>query len=1302
MAERGIQNMNMSGNLASNWKFWRQKFENYIIATEIDKKPDKTQCAQLLHLIGDEGLRIYNTFDASEIIDLKTLLNKFEQHFLPRKNVEFERYKFFCRKQTEGESLEHYVTDLKNQALNCEFGTLKDDLVKSIFICGVQSEALRENLLQLEDKKLESVIKIAQTYEESREQAKIMKSVNSQNHVEIDYISNNNKNQNAKKEQCSNSCDYNNSYSMQNFKKCYRCGLKHERNKCPAFNLVCNKCNIKGHYASQCRTKRKIRSLELTNPDLEDNHEDNLNKYFIDKINSDSYKQEWQAILLLENRLQHNFKLDTGAMANIINSKVISELGIQSRSLNKTKQRLTTYTGQNLRTLGKIKLNVRYKNQNADLEFFVIDTNSPSILGLEGCTKLDIIRKVNNINCGSLMKSKEILNEYPEVFEGIGCLNKNHHITIDKNVHPCVHPPRKIPFPLQEIFKKTLDQMEKDKIIKKVEEPTEWVNSIVIVRKPDNTLRICLDPSDLNKAIKREHFKLPTLEEISSKFIGKKFFTTLDCVSGFWAVPLDDSSSYLCTFNAGPHGRYRFLRLPYGIKSASEVFHKTLNKIFDIPGVSVYIDDLIIYAESMEQHDAILKQVLETALANNIKFNKSKCKIAHEEITFLGHKFSEEGMQIDEERIQSIIKYPTPSNKKELEIFLGIINYVGKYIPNLSEISFPLRQLIKKDSIFLWNSNCENAMKKTKALLMKAPTLQFFDNNKESTISVDASQNGLGAVLLQNGKPCAYASKSLTETQKRYAVIEKELLGIVYGCEKFEQYILGKRSTIETDHKPLIDIFKKPLYQCPLRLQRMLIRLQRYDIQLKYVPGKEMYIADALSRMDVPNNKDIMFDKTIEKDLAAQVCILNINMIEENVKLEEIAEETKTDQDFYMLKTYINQGWPKEYQEIPDTLKPFKKYSEELTVVDDILYKSNKIIVPKTLRRKILKILHYSHQGILRTKMRARENFFWPGLNKEIEDLVISCNICSTYQNSNQREPMIMSEIPERPWQKIACDLFSLKSATYLLVVDYYSKYVEVEKLTRLDSEAVIAHLKIIFSRYGVPEIVLSDGGPQFSSMQFKKFAGNWNFKHLKSSPTYAQANGLAERSIQTVKRIMLKAVEDNKDIFMALLQFRNTPMEGLGSPAQLLFGRRLRDNVPSPVQLLNPRTINPSQVKNILKQKQQMQKNYYDRGVKSMKPLQDCENVRFQSNGKWKKGQVIKRAEGPRSYYVQTETGTLLRNRKFLKPITDNQEIEDRSSQTDEDEDPLDDSISSEPRYSPQPVTRSGRNVKRRILLDL
>ena len=597
------------------------------------------------------------------------------------------------------------------------------------------------------------------------------------------------------------------------------------------------------------------------------------------------------------------------------------------------------------------------------------------------------------------------------------------------------HAARRLPVALKERAINKLHEMEDDGYIVKVTEPTEWVSSMVVSIQGDK-VRICIDPSDLNKVIKREHYPMRTIEEVISTIPDAKVFSKLDAKSGFLQIKLDEASSLLTTFNT-PLGRYRWLRLPFGIKCAPDIFQRIMDQMLEgIEGATAIMDDILIAGSNTEQHDAVLRKVIERATTYNLKLNLQKCLIRQPAVPYIGHLLTSEGLKPDPSKVAAVRAMPTPKNKDDVKRFLGFVTYLSKFIPNLSELDAPLRELLKTDAVFDWQPAQEEAFIKLKEQCCSQPVLKYFDVKKPVEIQCDASQHGLGAVLIQDGQPIAYSSRSLTDVQGRYAQIEKEMLSIVHACKKFHPYIFGKEVTVYNDHKPLEQILKKPLLAAPMRLQRMILNLQWYDLVVKDRKGKEMYLPDTLSRAYLPDTPN---PEITDLEPVSTLDFLSIT----KDKYTELQEHTQ--RELNQLQTTILNGWPNVRQEVPASLRPHWDSRSELAVCDGIIYKGMRIEVPPSLRRQMLNLVHESHLGIIKCKQRAREVLYWPAMNSDIEETVKNCTKCADYQRKLPSEPLILTETPGLPFMMVGTDLFDFQSNTYLLTVDYYSKFFEVD-----------------------------------------------------------------------------------------------------------------------------------------------------------------------------------------------------------------------------------------------------------------
>ena len=548
-----------------------------------------------------------------------------------------------------------------------------------------------------------------------------------------------------------------------NSKECKRCGLKHEINKCPAYGRTCSKCHGKNHYASKCFSKSARNMIHSLAPDTQEsqNYQD---RFFCGEIlavnNIDKANELYVDLEINDKKIK--FKVDTGAQCNIMPENMLMKMN-KIPELMPTSTRLTAYGGANIPVVGKCEMRIKYdKASTAEVIFYVI-----SIDGAKPIIGLPTLRELKILDIHEVNKDSDILDKYEDVFTGLGLVDGEYHIVLKEDVKPVIHNSRKIPLSLIPKLKETLDNLEKTGVVNKVERPTDWVNSLVIVEKKDGSLRLCLDPKDLNKAVKREYYSAPTIETISSKLSGMKVFTVIDMTNCYWHKKLDEDSSYLCTFNT-PYGRYKFNRLPFGICCASDVAQKMVDEHFaDIPGVLAVYDDITVAGKTLEEHDTALKLVLERARQRNIKFNKSKVQLRVEQVKYLGHIISADGFRPDPAKIQAINEMPTPTCKEDLQRLLGMVNYLAQYIPNTSEVVAPLRGLLRQDIEWTWLPNHDQALEKVKTTLTSSPVLKFFDVNKDITLQVDASKNGLGACLIQENHPVVYASRSLNTSRAK-------------------------------------------------------------------------------------------------------------------------------------------------------------------------------------------------------------------------------------------------------------------------------------------------------------------------------------------------------------------------------------------------------------------------------------------------------------------------------------------------------------------------------------------------------
>ena len=984
-------------------------------------------------------------------------------------------------------------------------------------------------------------------------------------------------------------------------------------------------------------------------------------------------------------------KVDTGAEGNILPLRIFQQMyprKIDARGIPKTdsiEQKNTTliaYNGSVIKQFGSIMIPCSYADSPwHQEEFYITDVSGPAILGLQGSTKLKLVTLHCPIQTSPqltkdvpITDTHHLQQSYPDRFQGLGEFHGNLHITLKENSQPVIQPPRKYPIQLVPEINMELKKMETLGVITPVEGPTDWVNSLAFSRKPSGKLRVCLDPKDLNRNIKRTYHKTPTIEEITNRFSGAKVFSKLDARHGYWSVKLDEESSYLTTFNS-PSGRYRFTRLPFGLNVSQDVFQRHMDGILsECPGTLGITDDIAVYGKDDEEHDRNLRNLMEVARKKGLVFNEEKCHIKCDHIKFFGMIYDATGVHPDPEKSQEVKSLPPPKNIKDLQRFLGMVQYLSPFIPKLSDHTAPLRALTKKDTAWQWTASHQKAFEDVKALICDDMSLSYFDVNTPAVIQVDSSQLGLGAALIQNGKPIAFASKALTDTETRYANIERELLAVVFGCERFHTYVFGKPFTVESDHKPLEEIQKKSLANTPPRLQRLMLRLQQYDMKIVYRPGKEMAVADALSRLSPTNGPEI--------DMEASIFAVHFS----TGRLQQLKEETQKDHTLMSLKQAIVEGWPGNARDLPKPIRCYWSMRDELTVEDNIILRGDRTLIPESMKPYIMEQIHSAHMGIEKCRLRAQASVFWPGISRDIENYVKNCDTCLRHQRNQPHQPLMPHDVPELPWQTVGADIMTLDGQDHIVLVDYHSKMPFIRRTGsagQTTTASVISAMSQVFGEHGIPERLISDNGTPFSSTEFRAFARKCGFSHDTSSPRYPQSNGLVERNIQTIKNTMVKAKETHTDVNMALLAFRSTPIDhSLPSPAEMLYNRKLRTTLPS-VSRCSPAA---QPVLDQLRHRQQKQKVYHDRTARDLPPLFPGHRVMMQKEegGKWTPATVSHTCKEPRSYIVQTPNGAAYRrNRRHLIGIQQPRETS-----------PSDTDLNSLPVAAGSPSAASGSSV--------
>ena len=1180
-------------SISQRWRKWKRAFELYVLGKGITN--DSQKRGLLLHTAGLEVQEVYFTLvpDGTEK-DYAGTFKVLDDYFIPKANVPFERHLFRQISQSSEETVDQFVCRLRQRAASCGFGEREDEYIRDQLIDKCYSAKLRRKFLEKDGSvTLNDLLVTARAQEAVDLQMEAMGGNISSEQVN-NVVDGKALEGNISSEQVNSVVDVKGGTSGER-RDCFNCGREDHfarDRRCPARGRKCDQCGEIGHFKVKCRKKpsrdlqqgqrqsnnqRGWRDTSRVNErgrksntnyvDGEAEAERNPTPDYVFSVGDMSSQRRGIVTIVVGDVQLPNVLIDSGATCNLLGQGTWEWLKSQKVKCQTRKEAKTLFPYGNtepLPTLGTFTADITSVDTGATCktDFVVINGDGRSLLCRETAEKLDLLRVGPTHIVNSVSAEADIKEKYTELFDGVGLLKGYElKLNIDDSVKQVAQPVRRIPFGVREKVERKLDELLESGIIEEVPEgPTGWVSPLVVVPKPDGDVRICVDMRRANQAIIRERQPIPTVEEVLQDLNGSTVFSRVDLKWGFHQILSAEESRHVTTF-VTHRGLYRYTRLMFGVTSAPEKYQQIIRDVLrGCEGVVNIADDLIIHGQGVEQHDKRLFAVLDRLREAGLTLNEGKCEFRLPRLTFFGHEVTKKGVEPSEEKVAAIRHADRPQNASEARSFLGLVQFVSKFVPDLSSIAEPIQRLTHKNVEFKWGQEQQIAFEKLKELITKADALAYFSINGRTRIVADASPVGLGAVLTQlqgsEWRVIAYASRRLTDVERRYSQTEKEALALVWACERFNMNVFGREFELETDHKPLEYIYSQKS-KPSARVERWVLRLQAYDFKVVYRPGKTN-IADALSRL----NCRVQYDDGERYDFVHAVVENSVPCALTPAEIEKASAE---DVELTLIKECVRTG---DWSEC--NVPAYLHVKNELCTYGQLLLRGSRLVIPRALQERVLELAHEGHQGIVKTKCRLRSKVWWPKIDADAERLCKICHGCQAVSEYAPPEPMARAFPPSGPWQDCAADLLGpLPSGESLLVVvDYFSRYFEVVILRSTTSAKIIESLKQIFARFGVPYTLKTDNGPQLVSEEFEAFLAENGIEHRTTPPLWPQANGEVERQNRTLMKSIQIAQIEGKDwrqeLQTFLIAYRSTPQMTTGAtPFYLIFGREMRSKLP-------------------------------------------------------------------------------------------------------------------------------------------
>lgn len=872
------------------------------------------------------------------------------------------------------------------------------------------------------------------------------------------------------------------------------------------------------------------------------------------------------------NNVPVEMEIDSGSGVALISNDLFTRLFPQL-TLSATSTSVVGVGGP-INIVGQVQVSVSYNNNLFSL-MLVVGSNTSLVHPLLGRPWLDALfpgwRTVlfQPLSCQSVTVTPPTLEHlrklFPRPFDTASksCIEGfTAKLVLKEGARPIKHGAYSIAFGNIEPVNKILDDWVKSGKAIRVRQ-AEWASPGVPIPKKDGSLRYCVDfKTTLNPQLRTDHYPLPRPDFVFASLSKGSVFTSIDLKDAYTQLQLDPDSQQYCIVNTH-RGYYQLTRLIYGISSSAAIFQNVMDDILaEIPGVICYIDNILITGSDMAECVHRTTLVLSRLDKHNVRLRLDKCTWFTSKLEFLGFVVSKGCKEQSPALTSAVLNFPTPTNAKQVHSFLGLLGFYDQFIPMYSTLTRPLRDLTKVDVPFTWSMQCQKAFLECKSALVSNDILVLYDPSLPIVVYCDASPVGVGSVLCHsvsvNGKlvdkPVMYASCTLTPTQQNYAQIDREALAVIFSINKFHRFLWGRPFTLITDNfavqRILGDTKGLPL-RTGHRLQHWAAILQAYQYKLVHKKSEFLRAADALSRLPVSTTIEYSFHVKVLTELP--------------ITSDVVAAETAKDPVLSKVIHQTKLGWPHKVTKDLDLVQ-FSKYKDSLTIEKSCLMWAARVVIPSSLRAKVLKLLHEGHPGIVRTKALARSLVYWPSINSDIEVMCNNCLLCTKVNFSTEQ---IFLSWPEAksPFERVHVDFFEFRKVSFFILVDAYSKWLNVNVMTSLNATAVTDALLAVFAVYGLPARIVSDNGPPFDSNEYAKFCTMYNITIIHSPIYHPASNGLVERNVSIVKQALRKLLPEDvpaKDFKNVLCKFlftyRNTPNTvTLKSPNEMLLSFKPR-----------------------------------------------------------------------------------------------------------------------------------------------